>query len=132
MTARARLVAAALGALVLACRMPPEPPQTRRLVYLDDGWSPDERNIYYYTPQGTEMHGLRYEWFRYLELAGSRDRLAHPVVARLCQGFGAQGHVGRDLRSGEREQQRDQLQRTRLLTCDSISSAALMTLELAS
>ena len=75
----ARLVAA-LGMMVGACSTPPEPPPPTRLVYLDQGWSPNKRTIYYYTPQGTELHGLRYEWFRYLELAGSRELLADPHV----------------------------------------------------
>ena len=85
MNARAPWLAAALAVLAAACSMPDEPPPTTRLVYLDDGWSPSERNIYYYTPQGTELHGLRYEWFRYLELAGSRQLLADP---RILSRFG--------------------------------------------
>jgi mono/diheme cytochrome c family protein len=79
-TRRLAWLAAALGVAVIACGTPPEPPQPRRLVFLDQGWSNKARDIYYYTPQGTELHRLRYEWFRYLELAGSRERLADPHV----------------------------------------------------
>jgi len=77
-------LAVALAATTLACGAPPEPPPTR-LVYLDQGWSRADRTFYYYTPQGTELHGLRYEWFRYLELPSSRRRLADP---QALAGFG--------------------------------------------
>lgn len=80
MTGRAARLIVLLVASATACSLPPEPPPTTRLVHLDQGWSPRQRAIYYYTPQGTELHGLRYEWFRYLELAGSRELLADPRV----------------------------------------------------
>jgi cytochrome c5 len=66
---------------VVACGGPPDRPQPTRLTYLDgQGWSARDRAIYYYTPQGTELHGLRYNWFRYLELPFSRERLADPEL----------------------------------------------------
>lgn len=46
------------------------------LHYLNEGWSEEQREIYYYTPQGTELLGLEYDWFTNLELPMSRDLLA--------------------------------------------------------
>jgi hypothetical protein len=48
-----------------------------KLHYLDQ-WSMDERQTYYYTPQGTQVKGLRYEWFGALELPFSRAKFAAP------------------------------------------------------
>jgi cytochrome c5 len=48
-----------------------------QLHYLDQ-WSDQERQTYYYTPQGTTVKGLRYEWFTALELPFSRDKFARP------------------------------------------------------
>ncbi|MEK8082102.1 di-heme-cytochrome C peroxidase [Pseudomonas sp. XK-1] len=48
-----------------------------KLHYLDQ-WSMDERQTYYYTPQGTQVKGLRYEWFGALELPLSRAKFAAP------------------------------------------------------
>lgn len=48
-----------------------------QLHYLDQ-WQDQERQTYYYTPQGTTVKGLRYEWFTALELPFSRDRFARP------------------------------------------------------
>ncbi|MGN8276935.1 di-heme-cytochrome C peroxidase [Pseudomonas sp. SMN5] len=45
--------------------------------YLDQ-WSAAERQTYYFTPQGTQVKGLRYEWFTALELPFSRQRFASP------------------------------------------------------
>lgn len=45
--------------------------------YLDQ-WSEQARQTYYYTPQGTTVKGLRYDWFTALELPFSRDKFAHP------------------------------------------------------
>ena len=50
--------------------------------YLNQGWgvereSPD-RETYYYTPQGTSMHGIRYSWFVNLERPFGRNRFADP------------------------------------------------------
>lgn len=84
MTRAARIaIGAALCALV-GCGGPPERPQPRRLVHAKQGWTARDRAVYYYTPQGTELRGLRYEWFRYLEMPFSRERLADPeILARF-------------------------------------------------
>jgi hypothetical protein len=41
-------------------------------------WSEAERQTYYFTPQGTQVKGLRYEWFQALELPFSEQRFAAP------------------------------------------------------
>lgn len=51
--------------------------QPEKLHYLDQ-WSADERQTYYYTPQGTQVKGLRYEWFSALELPFSSRKFATP------------------------------------------------------
>ena len=48
-----------------------------QLHYLDQ-WSADARQTYYYTPQGTQVKGLRYEWFSALELPFGTDKFATP------------------------------------------------------
>ncbi|MFC3939469.1 hypothetical protein CCU68_16480 [Pseudomonas gingeri NCPPB 3146 = LMG 5327] len=45
--------------------------------YLEQ-WSPADRQTFYYTPQGTQVKGLRYEWFTALELPFSEQRFAAP------------------------------------------------------
>src|SRR5690606_16984827 len=52
-------------------------------VYLEQGprWGPRERAIYYYTPQGTMLHGLRYRWFQHL-ITADGHRLAEPSYLR--------------------------------------------------
>jgi hypothetical protein len=77
-----RACAAAFGALTLlwlACE-PPAFERPRQLLYLDQGerWTPRARALYYYTPQGAELNGVRYSWFRYLEQAGSEQLFAAP------------------------------------------------------
>ena len=52
-----------------------EPPS--ELHYLEQ-WTPEQRQTYYYTPQGTEVKGLRYEWFTALELPFSEAKFAAP------------------------------------------------------
>ncbi|MFP6847137.1 MAG: di-heme-cytochrome C peroxidase [Pseudomonas sp.] len=49
--------------------------QPEKLHYLDQ-WSVEERQTYYYTPQGTQVKGLRYEWFSALELPFSSKKFA--------------------------------------------------------
>lgn len=75
---------AGLGLVAVAsCSGSPDLPVRQypsEIVYLEQGWSNLHRQTYYYTPQGTELHGLRYDWFRYLELPGNRQRLADPAV----------------------------------------------------
>lgn len=46
--------------------------------YLDQ-WSAEQRQTYYYTPQGTQVKGLRYDWFTALELPFSTDKFAAPA-----------------------------------------------------
>jgi len=49
--------------------------------YLEQGWTPEERQLFYYHPQGSAqvmLAQLRYAWFVNLELAGSRERFAAP------------------------------------------------------
>jgi mono/diheme cytochrome c family protein len=54
--------------------------------YLDQGWGPSRespsRELYYYTPQGAPLHGLRYSWFLNLERPFRRARLADPDFLR--------------------------------------------------
>ncbi len=45
--------------------------------YLEQ-WSAADRQTYYFTPQGTQVKGLRYEWFGALELPFSQQRFAAP------------------------------------------------------
>ncbi|MBT8764983.1 di-heme-cytochrome C peroxidase [Metapseudomonas boanensis] len=49
----------------------------KKLHYLGQ-WSESERQAFYYTPQGTQVKGLRYDWFTALELPFSRDKFARP------------------------------------------------------
>lgn len=65
-----------------------EPAQTLR--YLDQ-WSAADRQLYYFTPQGTQVKGLHYDWFTNLELPFSQDRFAAPeYLARF--GFLTEPH----------------------------------------
>lgn len=45
--------------------------------YLEQ-WSAADRQAYYFTPQGTQVKGLRYDWFTALELPFSEERFAAP------------------------------------------------------
>jgi len=69
--------------LASACSAPPPPQQIDDLRHLTR-WADDPkadaryREIYYYTPQGTQLHGLRYDWFINLRLPFSDQRLAEP------------------------------------------------------
>jgi hypothetical protein len=45
--------------------------------YLDQ-WSDTDRQTYYFTPQGTQVKGLHYDWFTALELPFSQQRFASP------------------------------------------------------
>ncbi|MBK5351922.1 hypothetical protein JFU37_05270 [Pseudomonas sp. TH41] len=45
--------------------------------YLEQ-WSAADRQTYYFTPQGTQVKGLRYDWFNALELPFSQQRFAAP------------------------------------------------------
>ena len=82
---RLPLLTLLLCAPLVACEpaLPP-PEEPTRLVYANPGWTHRDRQIYYYTPQGTELHGVRYSWLRNLELPFSDQRLADPeLLARM-------------------------------------------------
>ncbi|SFW33197.1 hypothetical protein SAMN03159511_2436 [Pseudomonas sp. NFACC19-2] len=49
--------------------------QPRDLHYLDQ-WSEEQRQTYYYTPQGTTVKGLRYDWFSALEMPFGTEKFA--------------------------------------------------------
>lgn len=58
----------------------PEYEAPEALHYLEQ-WDATQRQTYYYTPQGTQVKGLEYEWFRALELPFSRDKFATPTTS---------------------------------------------------
>ncbi|MFL1513280.1 di-heme-cytochrome C peroxidase [Pseudomonas prosekii] len=49
----------------------------QQLHYLEQ-WSAADRQTYYFTPQGTQVKGLHYDWFQALELPFSQQRFAAP------------------------------------------------------
>jgi mono/diheme cytochrome c family protein len=49
----------------------------QKVRYLEQ-WSAADRQTYYFTPQGTQVKGLRYDWFKELELPFSEQRFAAP------------------------------------------------------
>jgi mono/diheme cytochrome c family protein len=55
-------------------------------VYLDQGWGQAReaplRQAYYYTPQGTSLKNLRYDWLVNLEMPWGTKRLADPAHLR--------------------------------------------------
>ncbi|WP_457787295.1 di-heme-cytochrome C peroxidase [Pseudomonas sp. PL-6] len=51
--------------------------QPSQLHYLEQ-WSDEERQTYYYTPQGTTVKGLRYAWFNALEMPFGSAKFARP------------------------------------------------------
>ncbi|MGQ7958111.1 di-heme-cytochrome C peroxidase [Pseudomonas sp. SP16.1] len=51
--------------------------QPGQLHYLDQ-WSDEQRQTYYYTPQGTTVKGLRYDWFTALEMPFGTAKFARP------------------------------------------------------
>ncbi|GAB1256255.1 di-heme-cytochrome C peroxidase [Aurantivibrio plasticivorans] len=55
------------------------------LRYLNEGWSEQQRQSFYYTPQGTELFGLEYKWFINLELPLSNELL---VTEENMRGWG--------------------------------------------
>lgn len=52
-----------------------EAPET--LHYLEQ-WDDAQRQTYYYTPQGTQVKGLEYDWFVALELPFNQNKFATP------------------------------------------------------
>lgn len=71
------IIALSIGLYFIAYPNLPVYQKPDKLHYLDQ-WSMDERQTYYYTPQGTQVKGLRYEWFGALELPFSRAKFAAP------------------------------------------------------
>lgn len=66
---------------LLGCEPALPPAETpSKTVHVNPGWSDRDRQIYYYTPQGTELHGLRYRWFVNLEIPFSGQRIADPEL----------------------------------------------------
>ncbi|MDN3220735.1 di-heme-cytochrome C peroxidase [Pseudomonas nunensis] len=55
----------------------PDYSPAQQVHYLEQ-WSAADRQTYYFTPQGTQVKGLRYEWFEALELPFSQQRFAAP------------------------------------------------------
>ncbi|VEE15883.1 di-heme-cytochrome C peroxidase [Ectopseudomonas mendocina] len=49
--------------------------QPEQLHYLQQ-WSDEQRQTYYYTPQGTTVKGLRYDWFNALEMPFGTEKFA--------------------------------------------------------
>jgi hypothetical protein len=66
--------------LAFGCGNGPQFSIPSQLVQLDQGpqWTKEARAVYYYTPQGTELHGLRYAWFLALERVNGREPFAAP------------------------------------------------------
>ncbi|WP_297841672.1 cytochrome c [Pseudomonas sp.] len=81
---RALLLIVALICLVLAVVLYyianpnlPDYVPAEQVRYLDQ-WSEKDRQTFYFTPQGTQVKGLRYDWFGALELPFSDKRFATP------------------------------------------------------
>jgi hypothetical protein len=71
------VIALAVGLYFIAYPNLPIYQKPAKLHYLDQ-WSMEQRQTYYYTPQGTQVKGLRYEWFGALELPFSSSKFATP------------------------------------------------------
>lgn len=71
------IIALAIGLYFIAYPNLPIYQQPVKLHYLEQ-WSMEQRQTYYYTPQGTQVKGLRYEWFSALELPFSSTKFATP------------------------------------------------------
>lgn len=67
-------------------RRTPKLPPIDEYVYLDQGWGAGRgagpRQAYYYTPQGTSLKSLRYDWLVNLEMPWGTKRLADPEHMR--------------------------------------------------
>ncbi|MEO8724937.1 MAG: di-heme-cytochrome C peroxidase [Acidobacteriaceae bacterium] len=60
------LIGAAIGGVVLYTRLAlPAYSKPDHVVYLEQNWTPAQRNVYYHTPQGSVL--LPYEWFKAME-----------------------------------------------------------------
>jgi mono/diheme cytochrome c family protein len=71
------VLAAGVGLYFVAYPNLPDYEAPRGFRYLEQ-WSEADRQAYYYTPQGTQVKGLEYDWFRALELPFSRAKFAAP------------------------------------------------------
>ncbi|MEK1907915.1 MAG: di-heme-cytochrome C peroxidase [Pseudomonas sp.] len=69
------LVALAVVLYYIANPNLPTRSQLDQITYLDQ-WNAQDRQTYYYTPQGTLVKGLRYEWFTALEQPFSKEKFA--------------------------------------------------------
>lgn len=71
LAALATLLGAGCAAIV---PQPPKPEPVNRVVYLDQGWTDQQRQFYYYTPQGTVTMPVK--WFMALEQPLSQELLS--------------------------------------------------------
>ncbi|TVT79685.1 di-heme-cytochrome C peroxidase [Pseudomonas sp. H3(2019)] len=73
------LLAVALAVVLYYVANPKLPAYTpvEQVNYLEQ-WDAADRQTYYFTPQGTQVKGLRYNWFTALELPFSEQRFAAP------------------------------------------------------
>lgn len=73
------LLAVALAVVLYYVANPKLPVYTpvEQVNYLEQ-WDAADRQTYYFTPQGTQVKGLRYNWFTALELPFSEQRFATP------------------------------------------------------
>ncbi|MHC5789668.1 di-heme-cytochrome C peroxidase [Pseudomonas idahonensis] len=73
------LIGIALAVVVYYIANPklPDYVPVEQVHYLDQ-WDATDRQTYYFTPQGTQVKGLRYEWFTALELPFSKQSFAAP------------------------------------------------------
>ncbi len=82
------LLAVLLGLLLIhrPARHVPSLPEVQDYTYLDQGWGTARdaalRQAYYYTPQGTSLKNLRYDWLVHLEMPWGTRRLADPAHLR--------------------------------------------------
>ena len=82
------VIAVALGLMLIhrPARHVPGVPEIESYVYLDQGWGKARdaapRQAYYYTPQGTSLKNLRYDWLVHLEMPWGRKRFADPAHLR--------------------------------------------------
>jgi len=71
------VLAVGVGLYFVAYPNLPDYEAPEALHYLEQ-WDDAQRQTYYYTPQGTQVKGLEYDWFLALELPFGRDRFAAP------------------------------------------------------
>lgn len=72
----------AIFALITACDDLPEAENPDTVIFLDQGWNEADRLNYYYTPQGTQLFGVQYDWLKHLEKPFSEERFASPENLR--------------------------------------------------